>query len=297
MSFFHSLLSSSQGVYTPSVELQAWMDQVTTDGGSLPSLAVQEAIDELLATSLESGTILSRMKTGNFHFFGNSLTWRRNIKDPATFRYTISGTLTFTDGFGVKSDGSSFIVHPFKTDQYAGIESDLFCIQYISEDATFTSTFSHGVRTRSDINSGFRLQPFNISNSGLVGNHQTLNQAYTNSSKKGLYIHGNNGTHDIMWKDGVKTSTARVPEAPNLTNDRSILAHNSRSSNGAALGVSAMTDASLAAHFLFDKFSDTDASLFKTAWDAFRVSVGLSLLLLSNTYVTLADSLITLETI
>lgn len=277
--------------FTPSAALQAWLDQITADGGTLPSVATQQAIDAFLASPLETGTVYSRMKTGNFHFFGDSLTWRRNIKNPSTYRYTISGTLVYTAGFGVKSDGTSFIIHPFKLNEYAGIESDLTCIQYISEDATFTSTFSHGARIRSDINAGFRLQPFNISNSGQVANSSATNQSFPNSTKKGLYIHLNNGTTDIVYKDGNKTSAARVPDAPNLTNDRSILAHNSRASNGAALGASPMTDASLAAHFLYDKFSDTDASMFKTAWDTFRVTVGLALYVFGNTFLTWGDTI------
>lgn len=260
-----------------SDELIAWMDQVTADGGTLPPTSTTSAINRLLNTPLETGSFLSRMKTGYFFHFGDSLTWRRNIKNPATYRLTINGTLTFTNGKGVKSQGSgSFIVQPFKTDEYVGIESDLTVIQYVSEDSTTFGNFtSHGVRKRSDINSTLSLHPFLTSVAGQVNNHSVTPIPSLGTSHKGLYIHLNNGTHSIIWRDGVKTMTEQIPDVPNLSNDRAILANNNRASNGAALGATTYTVAPLAFDFLFDRFSDADALAAINALNRYRLACSL----------------------
>jgi lysophospholipase L1-like esterase len=273
-------LSSSQGVtpYTPSAELQAWMDQVTTDGGTLPTLIQQQAIDAFLASPLETGTVRSRMKTGYFFHFGNSLTWRRNIKDPTTYRTTITGTL-HSSSQGIWSNGTDgHIDQPFKTDEYAGIEGDLTCCQLItgiSGDVN-SSAASHGFRTRSDVVSGFYNKPVNITNIGAADNQSETVSNYASFNHAGRYIHLNNGTTSIVFKNGVKTSAALVPSAPNISNNRIILGRNNRGSTGTATIAHRYTYP-LALDFLFDELTDADASALDAAIEEYAVSVGLTI--------------------
>src|SRR3546814_10498195 len=104
-----------------------------------------------MATALKAGGYWNDIHRFHILHAGDTLLGRRNLVNPTdTHRTTISGTLLFSEGNGSKSNGTSYINQPFKSDEYVGIESDLIVIQYISESSATAATIaSHGYMVNS----------------------------------------------------------------------------------------------------------------------------------------------------
>lgn len=267
-----SVVSSGSGF---DADVQAWLDQLAIDGATTPTVTVQNALSDF-ATSLKSYGLWTRMKTGYILHSGDTTVGRRNLKDPATYRTTLSGTLTFSEGNGTKSNGTSYINQPFTSNEFAGIETDLTVVQYVSESATTAATIaSHGFMVNSN---GSMMVTYPLQ-SGVNGLSNTYNTAgaprltFTSNNHKGLYVSTHNGTGNVMYKDGVKTSNTTAAVAPNLTQNRTILAFNNNTSGG--VSPLQFYTRYLSVDFLFDQFDDTDELNFRTAFDDYKTAVGL----------------------
>lgn len=260
-----------------SAELQAWVSAVEAGGNTAPSATVLRALDTFLATSLETGTILSRMKTGYIFHAGSKGAAKVNLKNPALYPLTESGTVTWSEGNGCRSATNSYFRQPFKTNEYAGIESDLTVINYVSESSAEQATkVVSGFRTSNSAFHFMNISPVQAAGIGMSIIHYTTGSNAANAEHKGLYIATYNGTQKVLYKDGVKNAVAATPSAPTiLGNDRAILAHNSATTNG-GFTASGHYDKYVGVDFLYDRFSDTDASLWKTAFDTYKTAAGLT---------------------
>lgn len=253
------------GAVTYSVELQAWIDAGTLAGHTLPNADILSAIDALLGSALETGTIISRMKTGYIFHAGSKGMAKLNLKDPATFPLTEVGTVTFSEGNGCKSASSSYFDQPFRSNQYAGIQSNLTCAQYISEsDTTQATQMPHGFRSGFGLYFAYRPR----ASSQVVLNFDGGN-AYTSANHKALFVHGNDGSNSVIYRDGVKSSFVVAATAPTDAINRYILARNN---NGVA---DAFYTRFVSYDFLFDRFSDADELAFRTASNNYKTAVGL----------------------
>lgn len=259
-------------------DYQAWLTQVISDGGTSPSAQIQTAQNNLVL-SLKSASLWNRMKTGYFLHCGDTTTGRRNIKNPSTFRTTLSGTLTFSEGNGTKSDGSSYINQNYAANQYAGIESDLTACQYISESSTaFAAESSHGMRFSTTATARiFRLLPKYTALVGATDQYTPSGSSptdFSSTNHRGLYLHTYDGTSPIIYKNGVKTTgVAMTPLAPNISSPRLICARNINSAGGVT--AAEFYSKYIAYDFLFDRFSDADESALRTILTTYNSAAGL----------------------
>lgn len=254
----------------------SWLAQGIADGGTPPSSSILSALSTFM-NSLEGyglGPSGSRMITGNILHSGSKEFCKLNIKNVATFKYTEVNTVTFSEGNGCKSASSSYFHHAFKSNQYAGIESNLTSINYVSESSTsLFGTVQGFVTSSSDGTKAFYLQPLNSASTGLFRGYDSNATTFSSNNFKGLYIVTKNGGNDVIYKDGVKTTIASAGVAPTNSCNRIILAYNG--SAGSTLVPTSFCTKYVACDFLYDAFSDADAANFKTAFDTYKTAVGL----------------------
>ena len=257
-----------------STELQSWVDAGTLAGNTLPSASILSALDTFLGTALETGTVISRMKTGYIFHAGSKEMAKLNLKNPSTFALTEVGTVTFSEGNGCKSASSSYFSQPFKSDQYSGIESDLTCIQYVSESsAMFGSNRPSGFRTDVATGGGFYMRTLIDASTGWFWGFSATKITFSNTDHKGLYVMLNNGSLSIVYKNGVKSSLAITPSAPLTSQNRLILAGNNNTGSG--ITPIDFYPYYVSLDFLFDRFSDADELAFRTAFNTYKTAVGL----------------------
>lgn len=265
----------SSGEALPA-EVSAWLAKGTTEGYTIPGSTVQNALG-VFVTSLKADGLFTRMKTGYIMHAGSAQMGTLNLKDPDTYQTSLVNSPTFSEGNGMKSNGTtSYINQPFKSNEYAGIESDLTVIQYISESSTtFGDLASHGFRTQ-ELSPGryFLITPLKTATTGQVfGFHEGVGPSFSSVNHKGLYVFRNNGTQDITYKDGTKTVNAFTSVAPVLSQNRLILAFNN--DTGTGVTPAQFYTKYIAADFLFDAFDDTDELNFRTAFNTYKTAVGL----------------------
>ncbi len=272
---------SGSGGETYSSELQAWIDKLDSLGYTKPNATFLNALDVLLATSLETGTVLSRMKTGNIYGFGSIEAGTVNIKDPNSYQHTLVNSPTFLAGSGVKSNSTtSYINTKYKVNEYAGIETDVTVCINITESSTDISASRQVFGARSQAASSstpHRLSPLLTSSTGQR-NGYGANDNFTNADHQGRYILTYNGTQSVLYKNydglggGIKDTQIVTPVTPDLSNDELFLAQNTSGTSG-GLTAAGFYDKYTMWLFRFNRFSDADATAWKTAGDTFLTSV------------------------
>lgn len=254
--------------------VQSWLIQGTTNGGTPPSATVLTALSVFL-NSLNGYGLLSRMKTGNIMHCGSKEFTKLNIKDVSTYPWTESGTVTFSEGNGCRSASSSYFNQPFKTDEYSGIETNSTFIQYISESSTASSAakVSHGFRTHST--SSFFLANTPLSSATLTTPyHYNTGINASSTNHKGLYVITRNSGVFAFYKDGSKSTGGTAATIANISTNRLILAYNGATTSS-GVTPTAYYPHYVAIDFIFDGFSDTDELNFRTAFDTYKTAVGL----------------------
>lgn len=256
-------------------DYQAWLTQVLADGGTDFSSAVKLAQSNMI-TSLKSAGLWTRMKFGYFLHCGDTTVGRRNIKSPSTFRSSITGTLTFSEGNGTKSAGDGYFNTGYAANQYAGIETDLTIACYISESSTANiAGAAYGTRTGTG-GANFRMQLTpKVSTNGNRTHYENGSASWANGNHKGRYVQTYNGGNTIVYKDGVSVASAAVtPTAPDIASKILICARNADGVGNSPTPVEFYTiyDAYI---FAFDTFTSSDASALDAIMATYNTAAGL----------------------
>lgn len=248
----------------------AWLAQGIADGGTPPTGAQLSALSTLMNTLSTQG-LLSRFKTLNCLHLGSKEFAKLNLINPATFKYTESGTVTFSALNGCKSASSSYFNHGFKSDAFAG--NALSFMLYVSESNAVSAIQSvHGVRTKSGTASFYVFNP--LTSSQAQAQHNTTNTAIpANTNHKGFYVHTYTTTI-VLYVNGSKATQVGTLQTADISNDRLVLAVNSSAVNGGVTAGSFYTRF-LAWDGILDQVSDADEANLRTAFTTYNTAVGL----------------------
>lgn len=257
--------------------VSAWLAQGTADGGTPPNATFLNAMSTFM-NSLNTagiGPTSSRMKTLNILFAGSKEFCKLNVKNVATYKYVESGTVTFTAGSGCKSASSSYFDQPFKTDEYANIQTDSTFINYISESSTASGStkVASGYRTRAG-GAYAALTPLSTASAGSILHYSGVALSFGSTNHKGLYVYTRQSGSHVVYKDGVKTTAVQAATAPDISINRYILAYNNATTSGGSTPASFFTH-NIALDAILDTFSDADELAFRTAFDTFKTAVSL----------------------
>lgn len=252
--------------YTFLTMYQTYIDRITTKTYTQDSLSLKIGKNKFLR-DLGSG-LRGRMKYGCFIRGADVRNATLNVPSPTTFESTIVGTLTFDTGFGAKSNGSSYINVPYKSNQYAGIQSDITAALYISEDSTVNvSGSAYGFMTGAG--NYFTLDPKNGGNCAAY-HYYASGHNIANGNHKNLYIHTYDGSNNVVYIGGTKNQTAKTVNAPTNSINLYLFAYHETSPSDAPLGFYTRY---MEYFFLFDRFNDSDAATFKSAHDTYAATV------------------------
>lgn len=251
---------------------QAWLTQIIADGGTEPSASVKTAQNALIR-DLDAAGLMTRMKFGYFLHAGNKTTCRRNIKSPADYRMTESGTVTFSEGNGCKSDGSSSWNTTYPINAYSGIQTDLTTAFYVSESATASNGRVYGARA--DVSGTVILQflPGVGGSSGQRSHYGGANTIFSSANHKAIYVHTYDGTNDVAYRNGVKDSDALTPTAPTVSSPIALLATNASGIGG--FSPIQFYTLNLAYFFAFNRFNDSDESTLRGLLTTYNTAAGL----------------------
>lgn len=257
--------------------VQSWLTQGIADGGTPPSAAILNALSTFMS-SLDTfgiGPSSSDMLSCNIMHTGSKEFVKLNIKNVAQYKYTESGTVSFSEGNGCKSASSSYFNQPLKSNEFAGIESSFTFINYVSEsETTDANTAPSGVRTGTPAFEYMLLWP---KSAGRVFTwlHGTQSNQTASGNHKGLFIVTNTPTDNVLYRDGVKTSVAKVPVAPTVQRNRLVLAYNDGTTTDGVTATGHYTRYVAIDATYRIAFDDTKAANFKTAFDAYKTAVSL----------------------
>ncbi len=265
------LNSSGGGSSVPlDTDYQAYVDAVNLAGGSIPS-DVQSA-ENGLVLYMKSVGLWPRAKTINFLFAGGKPATKINVKNPLAYLLSEVSTVPYDEGRGIStSRNNNYYSQPFKSNEYAGIQTDLTVIQYIVDDnAVGETNFSHGFRLTSGGGASIALYPYYGTNEGYHY-HGLASHTFASTNSKGLYVHTYNGTAAVVYRNGVKTSTTMTPTAPNIGINRYIGAYNNASVNNGNTPATLVnpTGRQIAIDCLFDRFTDADELAFRTGFNTY----------------------------
>lgn len=253
--------------------VSAWLAQGIADGGTPPSSTVLNALSVWMnyLDSVGLGPSGSRLKTLNILHAGSKEFAKLNLKNPATYKYVESGTVTFSEGNGCRSASSSYFSQPFKSDEYPTLHTDLTMGCYVSESSTaFASVAPFGFKT----NSGGTYRILRTLINGTQGDRFTnsTSNVFANTNHKGSYIQTYNSATARIYKDGVVTQNSPTVVASNISIDRLILAYNDANAGITAAG---HFPRYVAIDFMADSFSNTDAANWETGLNAYKTAVSL----------------------
>lgn len=253
-------------------DYQAYINKLVTEGYGLPPIAIQLAQNKLVV-ALKAASLWTRMKTGYFFHTGDKDTCRINLKNPNTYALTPAGVTAVVpiqiQGVGMRSSNAVHYVQPFKSNEYSGIQTDLTVIQYMPFQPFASiyadNAYSHGMdlTAAAGTDNYIGLIPFHSASQGFRG-HGGAAQTFVNTTHQGLYVHTYDGTNSVVYKDGVKTSTALTPVTPDNSIDRLIM-----TTNNDGTANTPKYNRLMAADFLYDRFNDSDESTFRGIWTTF----------------------------
>ena len=260
-------------------DYQAYINKLVSLGYGLPPIAIQLAQNKLVV-DLKAASLWTRMKTGYFFHTGSKDTCRVNLKNPNTYALTPAGVTAVVpiqiQGVGMRSSGGVHYDQPFKSNEYSGIETDLTVIQYMPFEPFASiyaeNSYSHGmdVTAAGATDNYIGLIPFHSASQGFRG-HGGAAQTFVNTTHQGLYVHTHDGTNSVVYKDGVKTSTALTPSTPDNSIDRFIM-----STNNDGTASTPKYNRLIAADFLYDRFNDADEASFRSIWTTFINSISIN---------------------
>jgi hypothetical protein len=284
-----------------STEYQAYLNQLTADGVTHPDPTIK-VIQNQLVVDLKNAGLWTRAKTINIYGFGSIGAGLVNIKNPSTYKHIVSGTVTFTEGEGVKSNstiGGGYLRTAFFTDEYAGIESDLTSILYVPESSTdiAATMYAYGGRgNASSANTGVAIRPMSTSAVGIKIGYGAAD-SFPSTNHQGLYVLYYDGTNSVMRKDGVEDNQAITPLAPDLHNEVLLLGRNIHATGGAGnISSSESYPHNVMCLFRFDRFSDADEVSFRTIWNTFLNALP-TLLLMGSSAVLMGSDIVTMGTL
>jgi hypothetical protein len=261
--YFDITITKGSAIYEP--EYVAWLSAAQALGYTLPTNA-QQQIQSNFIRDLRANGLLPRMKFGNLYGFGSVGFGNIDIPFPAKVN-TITGSIVYTTGQGIKSDGASFLTAPFTAKEYVGIENNSAFITYISESSVVGANISAFLI--SDPAKLVLLAPL------ANGSTTSLYEAYTgnfdstlpNSDHKGLYtLVPGTGPNGRVYKDGVKRNLVFTSGAPSNNASMLIL-------RDTVFG--AFYQKYMGAMFVFDSFNDADELAFRTAFNTYKTAIGL----------------------
>lgn len=252
---------------------QAWLTQIIADGGTEPSAAVKTAQNALIR-DMDAAGLMTRMKFGYFLHAGDKTTCRRNIKDPSVYRMTEVNTVTFLEGNGCKSSGTSYFNTGYPANAYAGIESDITVVAYVAESSTASNGQLYGVRGDAGATTLHYLTPGVGASTGQRLHYVGSSTNFSSANHKALYVHTHDGTNSNVYRDGVKDSDAQTPIAPTITAPYFILCRNNSGINGGSTPTGYYT-LYVSYVFAFDRFSDSDESTLRGLLNTYKTAAGL----------------------
>lgn len=241
---------------------QAWLDRAVILGVTQPS-DPEKAIQNQFILDLRSNGLLARMKFGNLYGYGSLGFGNIDIPQP-TKSNTPTGSVIYSQGNGIKSNGSSFLTTPFKSMEYAGVETNSTFIAYVSESNLVPVALGvYGITEAS----GFTvLTPLKAAGSAQSLNYDSnFGANFANTDHKGLYVTTYRPTR-TYYKNGAKQTTGNGPVAPADPNAFLLILNS-------VFGVG--YDKFTAAMFVFDQFTDADELAFRTAFNTYKTSIGL----------------------
>lgn len=257
-------------------DYQAWLTQIIADGGTEPTPTVKAAQNNyvLALKAISSGDIWTYLKSLYFLHCGDLTTGRRNVKNPATYRTTLSGTNTFSEGNGTRSDGTSYINQPMQISDWANAEINFSVMQYVSQSSVTTGEISHGFATSAT--RYLFLRPLAVGAiTGDLWNASLAPYSFTNANNKGRYIttYQLGTTETVIFINGSRNAAVLISPAgtSSFFINRFILAAND---NGPAVG-----------HFqkylaldavISREVSDAEAALLDTAMSNYITAAGLA---------------------
>jgi hypothetical protein len=268
-------LSGSQEVVYDS-DYQVYLDQLTTEGFTHPDGLIK-AIQNQLVIDLKAAGLWIRAKTINIYGFGSIGAGLVNMKSPLTHKHIVVGTVVFTEGSGVKSNSTisgGYIRTAYAINQYAGIESDLTSVLYISESSTdiAATMYAYGARgNASSANTGVAIRPLSGATSGVRVGYGAAGDSFTNNNHQGLYVLYYENPNSVIRKDGVEDNQAITPTAPDISNEVLLLSRNIHASGG--ISSSESYPHNVMSLFRFDRFSDADEASFRAIWNNYIASL------------------------
>lgn len=258
---------------------QDYLDQIIANGEKPGPFNIQAAQNRFVNNLVISG-LWTRMKTGYFFHTGSIGAGLVNLKAPSTYQITIEQQTAivpiFLQGVGTRVGATGYFNQPFKSNEYAGIESDLTVIQYMpyepfgSEYPVNAFACGFDVTAAAGTDRQIAILPFTAAG---TGNHRRATgtaHTFTSNTHQGLYVATYDGANAVMYKDGTKTSAAVTPIAPNNSINRFIFAAND---DGSPLTRYARL---IAADFLFDRFDDTDEATFRSIWTDYITEININ---------------------
>lgn len=142
--FGHGSIQSSSfsgSSYTNS-EVDTYISYLNSQSWTLPSSAELTKLDTFF-TTLKTNSILSQLDYLHLFAWGTSKdTTRANVVNPGTFTITYTGTVTYTSGTSIVSDGSTGYFENGYTDSVSGINRTLNS----AFDCVLTGTYGNGSR-------------------------------------------------------------------------------------------------------------------------------------------------------
>lgn len=285
MSFFHAMLTIKRNQY-----YQDYIDYITSIGEPLPTQSAQIA-GNVLFTQLDDAGFMARIKAG-YIFHSGSLNGACivNFKAPGTFTLLTPNDPFFFEEMGCRSTSlDGYFSCPYKSDQYAGIESDLTTVTYIPYYHDYSNRglarLAWGQNTRADGANGNYVYPFYTDNK-LYGRHYAPENNFANTDHRGLYIETYDGTNHVVYKDGTKNSFAETTVAPNISTNRLILTTNLATTTGATTVPADMYTNFISFQFFMDRINDADEAtlrgILNTYIAATQIGYGLTLESASN---------------
>lgn len=255
-------------------DYQAWLTQIVADGGTQPSASVKTA-QNALVVALKANSLWTRIKTLYFLHCGDITTGRRNVKNPSTYRTTPSGSNIFLEGSGIKSDGTSYILLNYLVQEYSGIETDITVGMFISTSSTSsTNQAPYGSRIAGATDIWF-MYPRESGTNVIKRRHfGSTSFAATNANHRGVYIHTYDGSNDVIYKDGTKTSNADTPVVPTANASLTLLGRNT-AATGPAVVTDFYTTGYVSYFFTLNRVNDSDESAIRSILNSYNTTIGL----------------------
>lgn len=270
-----SVLGKRRGS-TYTSEYQSYLNELNSLGYTLPDPLIRTAQNQFVKNLKDAG-FLARGLRLHIYGFGSLNTGTVNIITPSTFKHIVVGSITFTEGSGVKSGAviSGGYLRTGSLVNESGFQSAFTVAVYVSESSTDIANimYVYGARgLAASATSGVALRPLSTAAAGVRIGYSSGADSFGSVNHQGLYVLTMTPTDCILWKDGVKDIFVRTPAAPDIADEMLLLSRNTHASGGITSSESYTKNVMMLAEFP-DDFSDADELSFRTIWNTFRSSL------------------------